>query len=96
MSLCLTYAAHLPTTHSLTLAMRRAARKACGAWNNCHVEVIDGASEPEIAGESWHYETRCGRRIYHPSAYSRRGWSNMVYHCSTLRVVVGAEWFARG
>lgn len=25
------------------------------------------------------YETKGGRPIYHPSAYSKKGWSNMVY-----------------
>ena len=98
MSLCLHYTAHLPTTRTLTLEQRRAARIAAGVrrfWS-VPVRVVPGDSAPELTGSSWCYRTRGGSRIYHPSAYSRRGWSNMVYSPSTRSVVVGAEWFARG
>jgi hypothetical protein len=30
--------------------------------------------------------------IFHPNAYARKGWSNMVYCPSTRRVEVGADW----
>ena len=30
-------------------------------------------------GLTFHYETRGGARIHHPSAYRKRGWSNCVY-----------------
>jgi hypothetical protein len=40
----------------------------------------------------WHHETRGGTWVRYPSAYRRRGWSNLVYVCSTLTVYVGEEW----
>lgn len=77
-----------------SIETRRMARKAVSAHNSCPVEIIPGDSAPKLTGDPWHYETKSGRRIYHPSAYSSRGWSNMVYCHSTVRVVVGAEWSA--
>jgi hypothetical protein len=56
------------------------------------VVVIDGLSAPRQRGDHYHYETRGGERISHPSAYSKRGWSNMIYCCSTIRVEVGRDW----
>lgn len=53
---------------------------------------VDGFDAPAVAGESWHYETKGGRRIHHPSAYSKNGWSNMVYIGSTKRIEVGRGW----
>jgi hypothetical protein len=60
------------------------------------VVVVDDPEQPEpaAAGDSWHFETRGGRRINHPSAYSKLGWSNMVYCCSDRRVEVDADWLA--
>lgn len=93
MSLCLTYTAHLPTTQTLTLDQRRAARAACGAWCSRPVEVVPGDVAPHLAGERPYWTTLSGKtRVYHPNAY---GWPTL-YHRSTRRVVVGAEWFARG
>ncbi len=83
------------TTTTITLAARRIVRRSAGAHANCPVEVIDGECAPTIRGESYHWETRGGRRIYYPSAYSRCGWSNMVYVSSTIRVEVGRETLVR-
>lgn len=32
-----------------------------------------------IKARSYRYKTRGGIEIYYPSAYSKKGWSNMVY-----------------
>lgn len=70
----------------------RCARRATGASNGIPVEIIDGDSAPRYEGNHARYTTRGGTIIDHPSAYSSKGWSNMVYHRSTLRVVVGRDW----
>ena len=76
--------------------IKRLARRAVGERPNSNVpvEVAPGAAAPKLEGESWHYETRTGLRIRHPSAYASRGWSSMVYCPSTRLVVVGKEWHA--
>ena len=58
------------------------------------ITMVAGNAAPILTGESWHYTTRTGIRIYHPSAYSKRGWSSMVYHGSTREIIVGREWVA--
>lgn len=68
------------------------ARRALGERNSIPVEFAAGATEPHIEGEGWHFRTRGGTYVRHPSAYSRRGWSNLVYHASTRRIVVGRDW----
>ena len=73
---------------------RRIARESCGAHTTCPVDVIDGSLPPHLLGDEWHYETRGGQRIHYPSAYAKRGFSNMVYIHSSLRVVVGDQWLA--
>lgn len=82
----------------LTLAQKRKVREAAGNTGRGHqypVKVKLGSWEPpRLLGQSWHYRTRTGRRIWHPSAYSRKGWSNMIYHRSTLQIVVGDNWLA--
>lgn len=54
------------------------------------VPVIESpeVSKPELTGERGGFFTRGGSRISHPSAYSRKGFSNMVYHCSTRMILV--------
>lgn len=56
------------------------------------IEFEDGFSPPRQEGTYHHWETRGGRRIYHPSAYSKNGWSNMVYIPSSICLVVGKGW----
>lgn len=78
---------------NLSLNVRRAVRVEAGASrSNIPVIVVDGASAPRETGESYYYETRGGKRIYHPSAYSRHGWSNMRYVPSSICVEVGRDW----
>lgn len=66
-----------------------------GADSRCPVRVEPGDAAPHIDGESWHYETRTGIPIRHPSAYAKRGWSSMVYYSSTFAVIVGEQWLVR-
>lgn len=56
------------------------------------IVLVDGCSAPRVIGERGGHFTRGGARILHPSAYSRRGWSNMIYQTSSLRVQVGRDW----
>ena len=67
-------------------------RKEVAPGSGCPVKIVDGDTPPEMTGESWHYRTRGGSYIYHPSAYKKTGWSNMVYHASSFQIIVGREW----
>lgn len=84
------------TETTLTASQKRTIRAACKGqlyWrNNLPVVVVDGDGPPTIKGEHQYHATKTGIRINHPNAYSRRGWSSIIYHASTLRVEVGAEW----
>jgi hypothetical protein len=72
---------------------REARRKALGSARvTCPVRLVPGDCRPSVRGMPGHYRTRGGTIIKHPSAYSKKGWSNVVYHPSTLRVVAGVEW----
>ena len=55
------------------------------------VVVVEGDAAPTLEGEGYHFTTPGGRPVYHPNAY-RAAWGKVVYHASTLRVVVGAKW----
>lgn len=59
------------------------------------ITIEDGKLSPHWEGSSFHYETKGGRHIYHPSAYSKMGWSNMKYIPSTRHIVVGKEWLKK-
>lgn len=62
-------------------------------YDNLPVHVIPGSAQPPILkGEYWHYETKTGIPIRHPSAYSKKGWSSMCYVCSSREVYVGEHW----
>lgn len=61
-------------------------------WNVPVVIVDDENSIPILKGRSGGWFTKGGCRIDHPSSYSRKGWSNMIYRCSTYRVEVGINW----
>ena len=80
------------TTSRQRSAIRAAVRRS--RCNNIPVIVIPGNDKPELTGESGGWFTRGGTPISHPSAYSRRGWSNMVYQRSTERIFVGSEWIS--
>jgi hypothetical protein len=71
----------------------RAARKAAREYSHSRpVQIIAGNASPVEAGDGGRYLTRGGTEIRFPSAYRKKGRSNMVYHPSTSRVVVGANW----
>lgn len=62
-------------------------------YDSVPIQTIANSDEPpKLMGESWHYETKGGTYIDHPSAYSNKGWSNMVYCPSTRHIVVGENW----
>jgi hypothetical protein len=71
---------------------RTMVRNHFGESNNVPVIIIDGDSAPVLTGKRGGYFTRGGTRVDHPSAYSRKGWSNLVYRCSTLSITVGGGW----
>lgn len=81
----------------ITRQQRRAIlRSADESQNNIRIQIVPGvAVAPRTVGESYHYETKAGIRIWHPSAYSKRGWSSMVYCASTRRVIVGEQWVSQ-
>lgn len=74
------------------LKVRRMARKAAGAAPWVPVSVVPGDQPPKQEGSSHGYETKGGTPIAHPNAYSKKGWSNMVYRSSTIQVIVGSGW----
>lgn len=77
----------------------RKIRDEAGVHPNTPVVILkdgDGKHKPPTKrGQGWHYRTKGGTRIQHPSAYKMVGWTNAVYHHSTLRVEVGVEWLAK-
>jgi hypothetical protein len=62
--------------------------------NSVPVVLVPGDQAPILTGESGGYYTIGGTPIRHPSAYAKRGWSNMQYCTSTESVDVGADWAA--
>lgn len=55
-------------------------------------------STPEIKGKrtKYHYTTKTGKIIRHPSAYAKKGWSSMVYHpAQYYTVTVGLRWISQ-
>ena len=78
-----------------TIKNETLARWSCGESSSCPVEFLKGNQPPRLEGEESRYETRGGQRISHPSAYSRRGWSNMIYRSSTKRIIVGLKWIKK-
>lgn len=60
---------------------------------NIPVNVLpDSDQAPELSGTAGGFFTRGGTPIAFPSAYARRGWSNMFYQCCTREISVGAKW----
>ena len=64
----------------------------------CHVCKDDRVySTPEVTGKrsKWQYTTKTGKPIRHPSAYSKKGWSSMVYRSAQyFTLTVGLRWIA--
>lgn len=77
-----------------TMEQKRIVRFHLNLHYNSRIPVVfvKGRAEPKIEGESWHYTTRGGFKIYYPSSYRKRGWSSMIYMHSTKRIVVGEKW----
>jgi hypothetical protein len=56
------------------------------------IVVVPGSSRPSLEGEPGYHTTPSGKtRVHHPGAYKWR----TLYHHSTQRVEVGAEWVRR-
>lgn len=72
----------------------RLCRQLCNTrrTDNVRVILVPGSEEPHIEGMGSHYVTRGGRRIWHPTAYAKTGFGNMIYVASTRRIEVGADW----
>jgi hypothetical protein len=61
--------------------------------NAVPVELSKHADKiPTVHGERGGFFTRGGTQIDHPSAYSKVGWSNMVYRKDTRLIRVGEKW----
>lgn len=73
---------------NLAQALRRAAR---ASRNNLPVVIVAGDAPPRERGSGWHYTTPGGDPVRYPNAY-RKAWGKPVYHPSTSRIEVGAEW----
>ena len=83
---------HTPHLSRLA-AINRRARKAFDLPKSAPVGIAFGSDRPPVfTGERAHYETGTGQWIWHPSAYSRKGWSSTRYVPSTGRVIVGDRW----
>lgn len=61
-------------------------------YNRYPIKTITGNQEPKLEGHGFRWETKTGKPIYYPSAYSKIGWSNMTYVHSTAYIIVGADW----
>lgn len=70
-------------------------RRELGVGNSVGVVLVEGNQEPLLNGKRGHFTTITGIQIRFPSAYSKIGWRSMVYHSSTLRIIVGREYFLR-
>lgn len=81
-----------------TRKLRNLVRKHVGvcALNRYPILVVkDSTAAPKLTGHNWHYTTTTGKPIHHPSAYSKVGWSSMVYKSSTREIQVGALWLQK-
>ena len=78
----------------MTPKQRTKCRSLCGVDKiiSIPVELIKGYYEPFIIGEAGGHFTRGGNKIRYPSAYSKKGCSNMIYRTSTRKILVGQDW----
>lgn len=78
-------------TMTTTLSIRRIVRREANSHSNCPVKIVAGNAAPQIVGRSYYWTTLSGKtEVRHPNAY---GWPTL-YHGSTIRVQVGADWVA--
>ena len=58
------------------------------------IVVVPGGAAPAVVGRGYHWRNASGDIIRHPGAY-RRAYGRPIYHASTRRIEVGAEWLRR-
>lgn len=77
-----------------TPKQRTKCRQYCRMGQNTSipVQVIKGDYHPNLIGYAGGHFTKSGDRIVHRGAYAKKGFSNMIYRTSTLRIVVGEGW----
>jgi len=63
----------------LNHAARKAVKVGFGADTGLPLILHVATVEPYTSTEGYHYETKAGVVIKHPSAYSKKGWSDMIY-----------------
>lgn len=64
------------------------------AGRHCPIEEVDGFAPPFLFGEPAYYTTVTGKPILGRLSAYRRAYGRPVYHCSTVRIVVGRGWLA--
>lgn len=83
----------LPTAYwRAKSALTGFAKAEAGTSRVAFVSIVPGNQTPVSEGERGGFFTKGGRRIYHPGAYSKTGWSNMEYRTNTEHVTVGIDW----
>lgn len=75
----------IDTRHKQT--SRRLLRNLIGVSNNVPI-VVGDVAEPRLTGSYGGWFTKGGSIIHYPSAYAKRGRSNMVYRRSTLKITI--------
>jgi hypothetical protein len=85
------------TPELITIRERRICRLAAGVerGDSVPVRLVPGAAAPRLVGDGFHWTNRRGDRVWHPNAYSRVGFSSLVYRPSTRAVEVGVRWLDR-
>lgn len=66
---------------------RNRLRTLIGVSNNVPI-IVGDVSEPRLTGSNGGWFTKGGDPIRHPSAYAKRGRSNMIYRRSTLKITI--------
>lgn len=65
-----------------------------GTNTSVPVTVVDGDQPPAVSGEASHHTFKNGSRVRNAGAAIRAGYK-VVYHASTLAIVVGSQWVER-
>jgi hypothetical protein len=61
-----------------------------------HVPVVEAdVDKPTLTGRIGGWRTKGGTPIQYPSAYSKKGWGNMMYFASTLQILIPRKTNAR-
>ena len=87
----------MPAAKNKDGTIRQKIRKSVGVKHTgVPVHIIpDSFQTPVLSGEPGGYFTYGGAKIIYPSGYSKKGWSNMYYRCSTLSISVGSEYIRK-